>query len=83
MGGTSLSMIWNFGTPINPVFLTLPYLTKAAKLGALDEMLEDLEFPLAEEIFVVALGERLEVVALGNAGGVGDRCDWWCQLQHL
>ena len=35
-----MSMIWNFGTPINPVFLTLPYLTKAAKLVTQDERLE-------------------------------------------
>jgi len=50
-------------TPVNPVFLALPYLAKAARLVPLDQMLEDSEFPLAEEILVAALGERLEAVA--------------------
>ena len=66
VGGTSLSMFWNFGTPINPVFLTVPYLTKAAKLVTLDEMLQDLEFPLAEEIFVAALGRGWRLWLIGR-----------------
>jgi len=50
-------------TPVNPVFLALPYLAKAEKLVPLDQMLEDSEFPLAEEILVAALGEKLEAIA--------------------
>jgi len=50
-------------TPVNPVFLALPYLIKAPKLVPLDQMLEDSEYPDVEEILLSALGERLEVVA--------------------
>jgi len=50
-------------TPVNPVFLALPYLVKSAKLVPLDQMLEDSEFPLAEEILLAALGDKLKVVA--------------------
>ena len=50
-------------TPVNPVFLALPYLAKAEKLVPLDQMLEDSEFPLSEEVLVAALGEKLEVIA--------------------
>jgi len=50
-------------TPVNPVFLALPYLAKAEKLVPLDQMLEDSEFPMTEEILVAALGDKLEVVA--------------------
>jgi len=50
-------------TPVNPVFLALPYLIKAPKLVPLDQMLEDSEYPEVEEILLAAVGERLEVVA--------------------
>jgi len=50
-------------TPVNPVFLALPYLVKAEKLVPLDQMLEDSEFPLTEEVLIAALDEKLEVIA--------------------
>lgn len=50
-------------TPVNPVFLALPYLAKAKKLVPLDQMLEDSEFPLVEEVLLAALGDKLEAVA--------------------
>jgi len=50
-------------TPINPVFLALPYISRSQKLVPLDQMLEDSEFPLSEEVLLAALGDKLEVVA--------------------
>jgi len=50
-------------TQVNPVFLALPYIVQAKKLVPLDQMLEDSEYPLAEEVLLAALGEKLEVVA--------------------
>jgi len=50
-------------SPVNPVFLALPYISQASKLIPLDQMLEDPEFPKTDEILVSALGEKLEIVA--------------------
>jgi len=48
-------------TPVNPVFLVLPYLAKAERLVPLDQMLEDADFPLTDSILSEVKG--LEVIA--------------------
>jgi len=51
-------------TPVNPVFLLLPYMLKAEKLVPLDQMLEDDEFKQTEEILLATCQEaRLQLVA--------------------
>jgi len=53
-----------FATPINPVFLLLPYIIKAEKLVPLDQMVEDDQFKETEEILLATCQEsRLQLVA--------------------
>ena len=51
-------------TPVNPLFILLPYIRKAEKLVPLDQMLEDEEFPHTESILLGCLDEaKLSIVA--------------------
>jgi len=51
-------------TPVNPVFLVLPYLTKAERLVPLDQMLQDDEFPDSEDILLDSVSEdKLQLVS--------------------
>ena len=53
-----------FATPINPVFLLLPYIIKAEKLVPLDQMVEDDQFKETEEILLATCQERDEKMAV-------------------
>jgi len=51
-------------TPVNPLYLLLPFIRKAEKLIPLDQMLEDEEFPETESILLDCLTEtKLSTVA--------------------
>jgi len=51
-------------TPVNPLYLLLPYLSKSEKLVPLDQMIEDQEFPETEDILLATLDdEKLNTVA--------------------
>jgi len=54
-------------TPVNPVFLLLPYLVKATRLVPLDQMLEDDKFPLTEEILGMVKGLDKVAESKGDA----------------
>ena len=51
-------------TPVNPLYLALPYIKGAERLVPLDQMLTDQEFPEAEEILLETLTQsRLQLVS--------------------
>ena len=51
-------------TPVNPLYLALPYIKGADRLVPLDQMLTDQEFPEAEEILLETLTQsRLQLVS--------------------
>ena len=51
-------------TPVNPLYLALPYLSGSERLVPLDQMLTDQEFPEAEDILLETLTEtRLGLVS--------------------
>ena len=51
-------------TPINPVFLAIPYMIKAERLVPLDQMLQDEEYKHTEDILISTLTEtRLGLVS--------------------
>jgi len=59
-------------TPVNPVFLVLPYLAKATRLVPLDQMLEDDKFPLTEEL----LGQVKGLDKIADSKGDSDLNVW-------
>lgn len=59
-------------TPVNPVFLVLPYLAKATRLVPLDQMLEDDKFPLTEEL----LGQVKGLDKIAESKGDSDLNVW-------
>ena len=51
-------------TPVNPLFLLLPYIRKPEKLVPLDQMVEDEDYPETESILLGALDDsKLSIVA--------------------
>jgi len=51
-------------TPVNPVFLVLPYLIMAERLVPLDQMLQDDQYPESEDILLESVTEdRLQLVS--------------------
>ena len=45
----------HMATPVNPLYLALPYLSGSDRLVPLDQMLSDQEFPEAEDILLETL----------------------------
>merc|ERR1719452_284652 len=44
-------------TPVNPIFLIIPYLSKAERLEPLDQMLTDQDFPQTDQVLVNSVTE--------------------------
>ena len=51
-------------TPVNPLFLLLPYIIKAERLVPLDQMLQDEQYPESEDILLESVNEdKLQLVS--------------------
>ena len=63
------------GTPVNPLFLLLPYMRKSEKLVPLDQMIEDEDYPETENILIATLNDS-KLSTIADSKGTKDLNVW-------